>query len=46
MDFVISDSWHGEVIFNVFRTGPVIELEKLPDHDLLVRLAVEPQSDW
>ena len=45
MDFVISDSWHGEVIFNVFRTGPVIELEKLSVHDLLVGSAVEPQLD-
>ena len=32
-----------EVIFvNVFRTGPVIEPEKLPVHGSLVGLTVEP----
>ena len=30
---------------NVFKTGPVIELEKLLVHDSLVRPAVEPRSN-
>ena len=32
------------VLFNVFRTGPIIELEKLLVHGSLVRLTVEPMT--
>ena len=32
-------------IINVFRTGPVIEPEKLPVHGSLVGPAVEPRSN-
>ena len=34
-----------KVFFNVFRTGPVIEPEKLPVHGSLVGPAVEPLSN-
>ena len=35
--------WKGKI--NVFRTGPVIEPEKLPVHGSLVGPAVEPLSN-
>ena len=31
---------------NVFRTGPVIEPEKLPVHSSLVGPTIKPRSNW
>ena len=45
MHFILGFSKSIAVEINVFRTGPVIEPEKLPVHGSLVGPAVEPLSN-